>query len=222
MSNMEMGSNGIGAGDRPTAPYSVTGPPAGGPGRNDRKGRWSAGKRTAALLAVCAVAGGGAFAVTQVATGSPAATQAAATQAGFQAGTSASLTGQAATLSGALSGTGAGRIARLRRLGGMYGQYTYATKTGSHTLAFERGTITSVGSGDAVVRAANGTTWTWELISTSVVRESGKKVTESTLAAGETVFAGGPVTNGARDARLIVIRKAAAPSSSSTAPAGTA
>jgi hypothetical protein len=218
MNNMD---NGIGAGDRPTAPYSVPAPPAGGPGRNGGKRTWSRGKRTAALLAVCAVAGGGAFAVTQVASGSPAATQAAA-QAGFQAGTSASLTGQAATLSSALSGTGAGRIARLRRLAGMYGQYTYETKTGSRTLAFERGTITSVGRGDVVVRAANGTTWTWELISTSVVRESGKKVAESTLAAGETVFAGGPVTSGARDARLIVIRQAAAPSSSSTAPSGTA
>lgn len=29
----------------------------------------------------------------------------------------------------------------------MYGQYTYVTKSGSHTLAFERGTISSVGNG---------------------------------------------------------------------------
>jgi hypothetical protein len=218
MNNMD---NGNGAGDWPTAPYSVPAPPAGGPGRNGRSGAWSRGKRAAALLGVCAVAAGGAFVVTQVGTGSPAPAQAADTT-GFQAGTSASVTGQAATLSSALSGTGAGRLARLRRLGGLYGQYTYETKTGSDTLAFERGTITSVGGGDVTVRAANGTSWTWELVSTTVVRESGQKVAESTLATGETVFAGGPVTNGAKDARLIVIRKAAAASSSGPASSGPA
>lgn len=192
-----------------------------GIGAVGRSGKWSRGKRTAALLAVCAVAGGGAFAVTQASTGSPATAQTADTT-GFQAGTSASITGQGATLSNALSKTGAGRLARLRLLGGMYGQYTYETKTGSRTLAFERGTITSVGGGDVVIRAANGTTWTWELTGTSVVRESGTKQPESALATGELVFTGGPVTNGARDARIIVIRKAAAASSSSTASPGTA
>jgi hypothetical protein len=209
--------NGIGAGAWPTAPYSVPGPPAGGPGRNRGNGTWSRGKRAAALLAVAAVVGGGAFAVTQATTSSPAATQAADTATGTQAGTSASLTGQAAALSSALSGTGAVRLARLRRLSGMYGQYTYETKSGSHTLAYERGTITSVSSGDVVVRAANGTSWTWDLTGTSVVRENGKKETASTLATGQTVLAGGPVTGGARDARLVVIRKATAtPSPSST------
>jgi hypothetical protein len=220
MNNMD---NGNGAGDWPTAPYSVPGPPAGGPGSDGRRSAWSRGKRAAALLGVCAVAAGGAFVVTQVGTGSPAPAQAqAADSTGFQAGTSASVTGQAATLSSALAGTGAGRLARLRRLGGLYGQYTYETKTGSDTLAFERGTITSVGSGDVTVRAANGTSWTWELVSTSVVRESGQKMAESTLATGETVFAGGPVTNGAKDARLIVIRKAAAASSAGPASSGPA
>jgi hypothetical protein len=218
MNNMD---NGNGAGDWPTAPYSGPAPPAGGPGRNGGKRTWSRGKRAAALLGICAVAAGGAFVVTEVGTGSPATAPAAGTT-GFQAGTSASVTGQAATLSNALSGTGAGRLARLRRLGGLYGQYTYETKTGPDTLAFERGTITSVGSGDVTVRAANGTSWTWELISTSVVRENGNKVAESTLATGDTVFAGGPVTNGARDARLIVIRKAAAASSAGPASSGTA
>jgi hypothetical protein len=216
MNNMD---NGNGAGDWPTAPYSVPAPPAGGPGRNGGKRTWSRGKRAAALLGICAVAAGGAFVVTEVGTGSPAT---AADTTGFQAGTSASVTGQAATLSNALSGTGAGRLARLRRLGGLYGQYTYETKAGSDTLAFERGTITSVGSGDVTVRAANGTSWTWELISTSVVRENGSKVAESTLATGDTVFAGGPVTNGAKDARLIVIRKAATASSAGPASSGTA
>jgi hypothetical protein len=211
--------NGTGADDFPTAPYGAPGAPAGGPGKNGSRGPWSRGKRAAAAIGACVVIGGGAFAVVEAATGSPgvlaADTQTAATS-GFQTGTSASLAGQAATLSSALSAGPAGRLARLRRLGGMYGQYTFENKKGSHTLAFERGTITSVGGGDLVVRAANGTSWTWQLISTSVVREDGTKEPESTLADGQAVFVGGPVTNGARDARLIVIRKAS-PSASGAA-----
>ena len=211
-------------GDMPTAPYRVpSGAPGGPGGSGPRKGTWSRGKRAAALLAACAVAGGGAFAVTQAANGSPAAAKAANTQAanaltGTQAGTSASVTGQAAVLRDALATKGIRRLARLRHLGGIYGQYTYETKKGPGTLAFERGTITSVGSGDVVVRAADGTTWTWLLTGTSVVREQGAKEPESALAAGQTVFAGGPVTDGTRNARLIVIRKAGTtPKTSSTA-----
>jgi hypothetical protein len=108
----------------------------------------------------------------------------------------------------AITTPGIRRLARLRLLGGMYGQFTYETKEGPCTLAFERGTITSVSSGDVVIRAADGTTFAWVLTSTSVVREDGTKEPESTLAQGETVFACGLVTSGTRDARLIVVRKA--------------
>jgi hypothetical protein len=59
-----------------------------------------------------------------------------------------------------------------------------------------------------VVLAHDGTAWVWDLTGTSVVRDDGKRTTASALAAGEQVFAGGPVTDGTRDARLIVIRKA--------------
>ncbi len=59
------------------------------------------------------------------------------------------------------------------------------------------------------VRADDGTTWTWVLTGTSVVRENGTREPACTPAQGETVFAGGLVTNKTRDARLIVIRKAA-------------
>lgn len=221
--------NGTGVDGLPTAPYGVPGAPAGGPGKNGSKGRWSRGKRAAAAIGACVVVGGGAFAVVNAATASPGAlaadTQTVAAT-GFQAGTSASLNGQAATLSSALSGGPAGgpagRLARLRRLGGMYGEYTFENKKGSHTLAFERGTITSVGGGDVVVRAANGTSWTWQLISTSVVREDGTKQPQSTLADGQAVFVGGQVTNGARDARLIVIRKTSPSASASGAASGAA
>jgi hypothetical protein len=163
------------------------------------------------------VAGGGAFAIAEAAAGSPAATDAAVTRTA-QAGTPASAASQAAVLRDVLSTTGTRRLARLRLLGGMYGQYTFRTKTGSRTLAFERGTVTAVSGSDVVIRAGNGTTWTWELTGTSVVREHGTKESRSTLAQGQAVLAAGPVAGGAKDARVIVIRNArTTPKSSATA-----
>jgi hypothetical protein len=161
------------------------------------------------------VVGGGAFAVTSAVTGAPATAQTASTQSGdIQAGTSASVTGQTAALRGVLASSGIRRLARLRFLGGLYGQYTFQTASGPRTLAFERGTVVSVGGGDVLVRAADGVTWTWALTGTSVVREDGTKEAQGTegaqsaLRQGQTVFAGGPVVGGTRDARLIVVRKA--------------
>ena len=181
------------AGNGPTG-----GGPSGGGGLfgRGRRRRWTAG-----LLIAAVAAGGGAFAVAE-ATGSPAATpiSLSASSATQDAST------QAAVLSAVLSGHG--RLARLRRLGGMYGQFTYETKQGARTLAFERGTIVSVASGDVVVRAHDGATWVWDLTGASIVRDDGKRATESALAAGQPVFAGGPVTGGTRDARLMVITKA--------------
>jgi hypothetical protein len=117
------------------------------------------------------------------------------------------------------------RLARVRLLvRGIHGQFTYQTKKGAKTLAFERGTIQSVNGTEVTVAASDGTTWTWHLVGSTVVRTGGKKVDRSTLATGQRVFAGGPVVSGTDDARLIVIRPAAkaggsgssAPSSSST------
>jgi hypothetical protein len=99
-------------------------------------------------------------------------------------------------------------LGRLRRLGGVDGTVTFHNKTGFHTVSFERGTIQSVSGSAVVIKAADGTTWTWQIVSDTVVRKNGGKTTTSALSAGETVFAGGPVVNGARDARLIVIRPA--------------
>ena len=120
-------------------------------------------------------------------------------------------------------------LARLRALGGIYGEFTFYNKTGFHTLAFERGTIQLVNGTDVVVRAPDGTVWTWLIVSNTVVRESGSKTATNALATGELVFAGGPVVNGARDARLIVIRAGGSGSSGSgsgssssvSGPAGT-
>ena len=150
------------------------------------------------------VVGGGAFAAAAAATGSPAA-PAALTSAGTQAST----TTQAVTSAPAKQQASRhGRLGRLRGLGGLYGSYTFETKQGARTLAFERGTIVSVSGDDVVVRAHNGTTWLWTLTSASVVREDGKRTTDSALKSGELVFTGGPVTGSTRDVRLIVIRKA--------------
>jgi len=107
------------------------------------------------------------------------------------------------------------RLARL--LGGIDGQFTFKTKTGVRTLAYERGVIQTVNSGsNIVVRASDGTTWTWDLVSSTVVREDQAKTAETALAPGQPVWVGGPVNSGAKDARLIVIRPAA--SSSPAAP----
>jgi len=149
-------------------------------------------------------------------------------------GTPAGPTGQAAVLNAALSTAGSpspsssgsatpeGKrrlpLGRLRGIGGIHGEFTFKTKTGTRTLAFERGVIQSVGGGDIVVRASDGTTWTWEFVNSTVVRDSGKPAQRSALADGQTVFTGGPVAAGARDARLIVIRTAAGGSATSPAP----
>jgi hypothetical protein len=180
-------------------PSGGGGPLDGGPFGRGRRRRWTAG-----LLIAAVAAGGGAFAVAE-ATGFPAASAATPISLSASSATQDAST-QAAALSAVLGGHG--RLTRLRRLGGMYGQFTYETKKGARTLAFERGTIASVGRGDVVVRAHDGTTWVWDLTGSSVVRDDGTRTTGGALAAGEQVFAGGPVTGGTRDAQLIVIRKA--------------
>jgi hypothetical protein len=213
---------GYGPDEMPTAPHAVPQPGYGGPdasGPADRgSGRGGSGRggsgggrrrRWAAVLAVTAVVvGGGAFAAAEAATGSPA-TPAALASAGTPGATTAqaATSAQAAVLNSVLSGPG--RLGRLRRLGGLYGQFTVETKQGARTLAFERGTIESVSGGHVVVRARNGMTETWTLTSASVVRADGKRATDSALKPGELVFTGGPVSGSTRDARLIVIRKAA-------------
>jgi hypothetical protein len=167
-------------------------------GPHGRMARWGAGITLAGFLA------GGGFAVAAAASG-PAAAPAATTS--LAASTSNSDLN--ALLSASATSTRAGKLSpiqRLRRLGGMYGSFTYRTKAaGDRTLAYERGTIKSVAGGDVVVQAADGTTMTWLLESNTVVRDHGKS-TVSALADGQLVFVGGPVASGAKDARLIVIR----------------
>lgn len=189
-------------------------------GRAHRKRlfRWGTGITLAGFLA------GGGIALAAVAGGPAAGTSSAGPASNGLSSNGALSNGQGAILNSALStaaGSGsAATPARVRRalgrlrLFGVDGTITVHAKTGFRTLSFERGTIQSVRGSDVVIKAADGTTWTWQIVSDTVVRKDGAKTTASALAAGETVFAGGPVVSGGRDARLIVIRPAKSSGSS--------
>lgn len=210
-------------------PAAVGGASGSPPRRNGRlHGRalwWSAGLALAALLA-----GGGALAAstqspagptgqaavlnTMLSSANSPATGAVAGNAVASATPSVACLGRAARLRAAGHPLAARvalwrcghRLRRIRALGGIHGQFTFETRTGARTIAYERGVIQSVIGADVVVQAKDGTTWTWVLGSSTVIREKGRRVAASALSDGENVFAGGPVVSGAYDARLIVIR----------------
>ena len=100
------------------------------------------------------------------------------------------------------------RIARFFLLRGVDGQFSFKAADGSvRTIAYVRGVIESVNNGTSiVVQAADGSSWAWQLVSTTVVRDKTGKISESSLAAGEQVWVGGPVVSGVKDARLIFVR----------------
>ncbi len=179
--------------------------------RKKRLFRWGAGVTLAGFLA------GGGIALAAV-SGGPSVGTAAASSASSSQGTelNSALSAAASNSSTVPPARVRWALGRLRRLGGVDGTVTFRNKTGFHTVSFERGTIQSVSGSDVVIKAANGTTWSWQIVSDTVVRKNGAKTTTSALSAGETVFAGGPVVSGARDARLIVIR-ASEPSGSESA-----
>lgn len=176
-------AGGSGPADTPSSP----------PVHKKRWLRWGAGVTLAGFL----VGGGIAWAATS-GTSASAGTQGAVLNSALNTASSTSSAVPATRVRSALG--------RLRRLGGVDGEFTFHNKTGFHTLAFERGTIQSVSGNNVVIKAPDGTTWTWLIVSDTVVRKGGSKTTTSALSAGETVFAGGPVVSGAKDARLIVIR----------------
>ena len=205
--------------DSPVGAGPAGGPyPAGPPdppaaARHKRILRWGAGLTLAGFLA----GGGIAFALSG--SGTPAAS--AASAAGSAQSAKAAVLNSAFSTAGSTAATVPLRrirwaLARLRALGGVHGEFTYHNASGFHTLAFERGTITSVSGSDLVVRAPDGTVWTWQIVSNTVVRDNGAKTTTSALADGETVFAGGPVVSGVMDARLIVVRSGGSASGSNS------
>jgi hypothetical protein len=192
--------------------------PAGAPdpskrSRTRRWYRWGTGAALTGFLAgggitLAAVSGGGGPAAGASGTSSASSAQAA------QLNTELSAAGSAATPPARVRWA----LGRLRHLGGVEGTVTFRNKTGFHTLSFERGTVQSVNGSDVVIKSPDGTTWTWHIVSDTVVRKNGAKTTTGALSSGETVFAGGPLVNGTRDARLIVIRPDGA--SGSPGPSG--
>jgi hypothetical protein len=212
MNNMYDTPSGHGPEDR-TQPVGSVDPDARFSPAHSRKKRlltWAAGVTLAGFLA----GGGIALAVTG---GTTAAASSGSTASQTQGAT---LNAELATASSTSASVPLPRIrwalARLRALGGVDGEFTFHNKTGFHTLAFERGVIQSVSGNNVVVKAPDGTTWTWLIVSDTVVRQNGNKTTTSALAANQTVFAGGPIVNGAKDIRLIVIRPAGSGSGSSS------
>jgi hypothetical protein len=184
-------------------------------GSRGRLARWGVGVTLAGFLA-----GGGFAAAAAVGGNAPAASPAGSTTSATASQLSANTTelNTLLTASGSTATKVSGRaLRRLRALGGMYGSFTFRTKAGDRTLAFERGTIEQVSSSEIVVRAADGTTMTWLFVSDTVVRDHGKATTAA-LQDGQLVFVGGPVVSGAKDARLIVVRTGG----SATAPASRA
>lgn len=131
--------------------------------------------------------------------------------------------GQAAALSALLSSAGlagsgssgtasadgpARHLGRaLRLLRGVHGEFTVRKRGGGFAqIAFERGTVVSTSGTSLVVRAADGTTWTWTLTSDTVVRKDRAKSSASALSAGDLVFAAGTENGSVRDARLVIAR----------------
>jgi hypothetical protein len=212
-----MDNNDVNFGYEPTASYRAN---AAG-GRAGGRGRLIAGGVAAAVLV-----GGAAFGAVTMLSSTPAAAASGPTgQAAVLNDALTTASAPATTASGSTAASTATQtrhvrdaLARLRRLGGIDGQFTFETKTGPKTLAFERGTIQSVSGPDVVVRAKDGTTWSWTLVGDSVVRQDGSKSTSSALSAGQLVFVGGPVVRGTHDARLIVIRDPQKSTSSGTTP----
>jgi hypothetical protein len=223
----------------PAAPGHLPPGPSGPPRRRGRAAWWGAGLALAAVLAGGAVAAaqltGSASPVPPGPTGQAATLNtmlnsasspgSAAEAASF--GTTSPGTESAACASRAAKLKAAGfpglaravlrrcghPLRRVRLLGGIHGQFTFETASGPRTLAYERGVIQLISGNDVVVQAKDGTSWTWALESSTVIRRDRQRVTASALSVGEQVFAGGTVVSSDYDARLIVIRPASPPSS---------
>ncbi len=94
-------------------------------------------------------------------------------------------------------------LLRLALVGGEHGTVTFKGKSGPRTAVFERGTVASDTGSVITVTAADGTTWSWNISSSTNVRQHGSK---ATVASGDQVFVAGTVVSGANDAQLVRIR----------------
>jgi hypothetical protein len=96
-------------------------------------------------------------------------------------------------------------LLRLALVGGEHGTVTFNSKSGPVTAVFERGTVESDTGSVITVTALDGTTWTWDLVTNTVVRQDGQT---ATVATGDQVFVAGTQVSGVNNARLIRIRSA--------------
>ena len=94
-------------------------------------------------------------------------------------------------------------LRRLVLVGGEHGEVTFQTKAGPKTIAIERGTIQSVSASGITVQAKDGTTWTWDYLTNTTVRDARQTVSRTSLTTGESVLVAGLVVSGVHDARLI-------------------
>jgi len=213
----------------PQTPGGGPGPqPPGRPGPQPRRSgrllRWTGGIAAAVLLAA-----GGAVAGLKLA-GNSSSSNTSAAMALNEALSSSAGAGHADHCRQTAAGSSAGgqtraghcrRMHLLRLVRGMYGQVTYHGRSGTSTLAFERGTVESASGSHLAVRARDGTTWTWNLAGNAVVREHGGTAPSGALSSGARVFVVGRVSGGSKDARLVLVRarNGRSPGSSSRAPA---
>jgi hypothetical protein len=168
--------------------------------------RWTAGITAAALLGAGGAVGGLALAGSG---GSAANSQSAAALNSAISSTSSTGTKCPTPVAGSVHRkTGKRGCLRptIRRIRGMYGQVAFHTSSGTETLAFERGRVVSDSGGVLVVKARNGTEWSWHVASNSLIRQGGQQVSSSQLTSGAGVFVGGQVIGSSKDARLIVIQ----------------
>jgi hypothetical protein len=93
-------------------------------------------------------------------------------------------------------------LLRLALVGGEHGTVTFNSKSGPVTAVFERGTVESDTGSVITVTAKDGTTWTWDLVTNTVVRQDGKT---ATVATGDQVFVAGTQASGVNSARLVRI-----------------
>jgi hypothetical protein len=196
------------------------------PGGQQRRSRWSGRTKrivtTSAASAVLlasgtaigiALTGGASAAVSPASSATPAASiSSGATSPGTKVSRCAAIVNQALNsnhdrLAHALHAFCSRPLLRLALVGGEHGQVTFGGKAGPRTIAFERGTVKSDSSSAITVTAADGTTWTWDITSSTVIRQAGSKASASAISTGEHVFVGGTVANGANDALLIRIAK---------------
>src|SRR5262249_20609718 len=69
-------------------------------------------------------------------------------------------------------------IARFFLLRGVDGQFSFKAADGTvRTIAYVRGVVESVNNGSSiVVKAADGSSWAWQLVGTTVVRDGSGKI----------------------------------------------